>query len=82
MEKLWENDDRKTIRNLHKTLVVFNPPIAQWNWLLKRHEKKPRNPCGFRGFAAYFEQTQRLLNCGARRAALRPYSINLALLQS
>lgn len=40
MEKLWENDDRKTIRNLHKTLFVFNPPIAQWNWLLKRQSSR------------------------------------------
>ena len=49
---------------------------------MERHEKpsklfgkeKTLEPLKFQGFSSILELDQRLLNCGARRAALRPYS--------
>jgi hypothetical protein len=49
---------------------------------MERHEKpskisgheKTLKPLRFQGFLMISTRDQRLLNCGARRAALRPYS--------
>ena len=51
---------------------------------MERHEKpskisgheKTLKPLRFQGFLMISTRDQRLLNCGARRAALRPYFTN------
>ena len=58
-----------TIKNRSKTLEGHEKPSK-----ISGHEKTLK-PLRFQGFLMISTRDQRLLNCGARRAALRPYFI-------
>lgn len=64
-----------------KTAVSPSLTIKNRSKTMERHEKPPKisghektlKPLRFQGFLMISTRDQRLLNCGARRAALRPY---------
>ena len=56
-----------TIKNRSKTMERHEKPSK-----ISGHEKTLK-PLRFQGFLMISTRDQRLLNCGARRAALRPY---------
>ena len=73
-----------------KTAVSPSLTIKNRSKTMERHEKpsklfgkeKTLEPLKFQGFSSILELDQRLLNCGARRAALRPYFLRSFILGS
>ena len=62
-----------TIKKRSKTMEGHEKPSK-----ISGHEKTLK-PLRFQGFLMISTRDQRLLNCGARRAALRPYSSKIKL---
>ena len=65
-----------TIKNRSKTMERHEKPSK-----ISGHEKTLK-PLRFQGFLMISTRDQRLLNCGARRAALRPYFFRSFILGS